>query len=278
MKHRTLKTLLIIAPLLSIASCSMPSVWPADPGESGDYAPSGYTLSWSDEFDGESLNLDYWTYETGNGGGGWGNQESQYYTNHNDSLKDGNLIITAKRENTHNKYDFTSTRIKTQGKVKTTYGYICARIKLPAVKGLWPAFWMMHESGWWPYSGEIDIMENKGRDSSRTSSACHYNENGNHSQFNHTVDVGNIEDYHVYSVLWDEESITFSVDGKKHLSRNKTSWNKDYKGTNAPFNQDFYIILNMAVGGTFDNFSLPPEDWESSDMLVDYVRIYQAEE
>ena len=103
-----------------------------------------------------------------------------------------------------------------------------------------------------------------------------FNENGNHSQFNHTVDVGNIEEYHVYSLLWDEDSITFSVDGKKHLSRNKSAWNKDYEGSNAPFNSDFYLILNMAVGGLFDNHIVPPDDWESSDMLVDYVRIYKA--
>ena len=255
----------------------MPSIVPDKAGEKGDFAPRGYALAWSDEFDGDKLNTENWTYEHGNNNG-WGNQEAQYYTDHNDSVKDGNLVITAKRENTKDKYDYTSTRIKTKGKVKTTYGYVCARIKLPAVQGLWPAFWMMHESGWWPYSGEIDIMENKGRESTRTSSACHYNENGNHSQFNHTVDVGNIEEYHVYSLLWDEDSITFSVDGKKHLSRNKSAWNKDYEGSNAPFNSDFYLILNMAVGGLFDNHIVPPDDWESSDMLVDYVRIYKATE
>ena len=275
---RFAKLALIISPIVSLASCNLPSIASADPGENGDYAPEGYNLYWSDEFDGDSLNLDYWSYEHGNNNG-WGNQEAEYYTNKNDAVRDGNLVITAKRESVHNgQYNYTSTRIKTAGKVKTTYGYICARIKLPAVTGMWPAFWMMHESGWWPYSGEIDIMENKGREESKTSSACHFNQNGTHAQFNHTGNIGSIEDYHVYAVEWTEERIAFSVDGKKHLKKSKEAWNTDYNGTNGPFDKDFYIILNLAVGGLFDGHALPPESWESSEMLVDYVRIYKAGE
>ena len=95
----------------------MPSIVPDKPGEEGDFAPRGYTLAWSDEFDGDKLNTENWTYEHGNNNG-WGNQEEKYYTDHNDSVKDGNLVITAKRENTKDKYDYTSTRIKTKGKVK----------------------------------------------------------------------------------------------------------------------------------------------------------------
>ncbi|MBP5092090.1 MAG: glycoside hydrolase family 16 protein, partial [Bacilli bacterium] len=114
----------------------------SSPKDSDDFAPEGYSLSWADEFDGESLNLDNWSYEIGNGNGGWGNQEAQYYTDHNDEVKDGKLIISAKKERVSD-WDYTSTRIRTKGKVTTTYGYIAARIKLSAVAGLWPAFWML---------------------------------------------------------------------------------------------------------------------------------------
>ncbi|MBQ2070286.1 MAG: glycoside hydrolase family 16 protein, partial [Bacilli bacterium] len=140
-----------------------------------DFAPDGYSLYWSDEFDGNKLIENNWEYMIGNGNGGWGNNEAQYYTDQNDVVSDGTLKIYGRRESITDKerertFNYTSTRIRTYNKVYTTYGYIAARIKLSAVKGLWPAFWMLPETGygqtgttWWPTSGEIDIMENQGR-------------------------------------------------------------------------------------------------------------------
>ena len=269
----------------SSSSSPIPSSSSEEPiVEDPDYAPEGYSLTWSDEFDGSSLNMANWEYEIGNGSGGWGNQEAQYYTDHNDKVEDGKLVISAKRETVEN-WGYTSTRIRSKGKVATTYGYICARIKLAAVKGLWPAFWMLPETGygdsgvtWWPTSGEIDIMENKGRDASHTSSALHYASDGtggNHTYQTASASVGNIEEYHVYAVEWTETVFRFSVDGNVHLSRPRGSWNVGYGGSgNAPFNKDFHLLINMAVGGQFDNYVVPPDEWRQSDMFVDYVRIY----
>ena len=123
--------------------------------------PSDMKLVWSDEFNGTSLNTDYWTYEIGNGSWGWGNNEQQYYTNseENVSVSNGTLKITAKYESIGGK-NYTSGRIKTSGKVEPGNGYVVARIKLPSVNGIWPAFWMLGTNGQgWPMCGEIDIME-----------------------------------------------------------------------------------------------------------------------
>ena len=235
-----------------------------------------------------------WEYQIGNGNGGWGNGEAQYYTDHNDDVSSGFLTIEAKREETidgdvdnQRLYRYTSTRIRTYHKVYTTYGYVAARIRLSAITGLWPAFWMLPESNygsegvtWWPTSGEIDIMENKGRVADKTSGALHYSSNGtggSHTYNSREVEVGDIEDFHVYAVRWEANLIEWSVDMVPFFSINSLTWNKGYQtGDDAPFNRPFHIILNLAIGGQFDNYAEPPSDWQSSSMEVDYVRIYQA--
>ena len=142
-----------------------------------------YKLNWHDEFDGNSLNMNYWSYQEGDGSQygipGWGNGEQQYYSQDNVSVNNGALKITARRENKGGKA-YTSARIRTANKVAFTYGRIEAKIKLPPYQGLWPAFWMLPDTityGNWPNSGEIDIMEAKGRLPNETSAAIHFADN-----------------------------------------------------------------------------------------------------
>ena len=152
-----------------------------------DFHPEDYELVWSDEFDGTSLSKENWQYEIG--GSGWGNNELQYYTDHNETVEDGLLTIHAKKEDTEMEKGvtrhYTSTRIVTRDKQIFTYGYMCARIKLPLGQGMWPAFWMMPQNNygeeghtWWPTGGEIDIMEARGRVPSIASGALHYSADG----------------------------------------------------------------------------------------------------
>ena len=241
--------------------------------------PEGYnTLYWSDEFNGDSLDTSKWTYEIGNGDWGWGNGESQYYTNSNDSVSNGVLTISARKQTVEN-FEYTSTRIKTQNKVKFTYGYVEARIALPAVNGMWPAFWMMPNNsvyGGWPHSGEIDIMEARGRVSNKSSSAIHFSDSNGHTYRTEEKSGHNITEFHKYAVEWKEDTISFFVDDVKYVSYNKNQWStQNSSSATAPFDQDFYIILNLAVGGQFDNWTMPPENFTSAAMKIDYVRVFK---
>jgi beta-glucanase (GH16 family) len=255
----------------------------ADSGSSTDdpipSADGTYTLAWSDEFNGTSLNLSNWVYETGTGAGGWGNNELEYYTNRTDnvSVSGGNLIITARREN-YNGAGYTSGRIKTQGLKTFKYGKIEARIKLPSGQGLWPAFWMLGAEGMpikWPECGEIDIMEHVNSDPDVVGTA-HWDNNGHASWGcttrdnywnNFSVDV---TQFHVYAVEWSATAIKWYVDGTQYMECDITNG----KGGTEEFQKNFFILLNLAVGGNWpgnpDNATPFP-----SSMYVDYVRVYQ---
>ena len=251
-----------------------------DPSQTITY-PDGYnTLYWSDEFSGNSLDTSKWTYDIGNGNYGWGNGESQYYTDHNETVNNGVLTIKGKKENIES-YSYTSTRIKTQNKVKFTYGYIEASIALPTVTGMWPAFWMMPNNsyyGGWPHSGEIDIMEAKGRFPNNSSSAIHFStDTGDHTYLTKEKSGHNIAEFHKYAAEWKEDSISFYVDDVKYFETYKSQWttvNASASET-APFDKDFYIILNLAIGGHFDGYKLPPEGFNETSMQVDYVRVFK---
>ncbi len=252
-----------------------------DPGQSPIDYPAGYnTLYWHDEFDGEQLDTSKWTYEIGNGDWGWGNNEAEYYTDHNDRVEDGYLHISAKRETVDN-FQYTSTRIKTQNKVYFTYGYIEASISLPLVTGMWPAFWMMPNAsvyGGWPNSGEIDIMEAKGRLAYQSSSALHYSlPGGGHTYLANEHDGHYIASFHKYAVEWQQDYIKYYIDDTLHLAISKAEWSTSGAPTSeyAPFDKDFYLILNLAVGGHFDEYRMPPESFTSADMVVDYVRVFK---
>ena len=243
--------------------------------------PEGYnTLYWSDEFDGTSLDTSKWSYEIGNGNWGWGNGEAQYYTDSNDYVSDGVLTIQGRKQHM-GEQDYTSTRIKTQGKVKFTYGYVEARIALPVISGMWPAFWMMPNDsvyGGWPHSGEIDIMEARGRLPYVSSSAIHFSKpNGDHTYLTEEKSGHYIGDYHKYAVEWKEDVIRFFVDDVCYHTDFKYQWGTSnaQSSETAPFDKDFYIILNLAIGGQFDNWTMPPENFTSADMKIDYVRVFK---
>jgi len=249
-----------------------------------------WKLFWSDEFDGDKLDLTKWDYQIGTGYNGWGNNEEQYYTKDNVSVANGSLIIEAKKEKVGKK-SYSSGRIATKsmnGNVlfSTTCGKFEARIKLPAGSGLWPAFWMLPTEdayGKWPLSGEIDIMEARGRIINQMQGAIHYgevapNNKSSHELYTFPKDT-NITDYHIYSVEWDTNNITWYIDNKEYYSEKNWYTTPEDKSKNysypAPFNRPFYLILNLAVGGTFDEGIIPDSSNLPGKMEVDYVRVYK---
>lgn len=243
-----------------------------------------YKLNWHDEFDGNSLNMNYWSYQEGDGSQygipGWGNSEQQYYSQDNVSVNNGALKITARRENKGGKA-YTSARIRTANKVAFTYGRIEAKIKLPPYQGLWPAFWMLPDTttyGNWPNSGEIDIMEAKGRLPNETSAAIHFADNNNqHAYITGTCDLNqtlsnNMKDWHTYAVEWESDSLFFYVDDICFFGSKCNQYSGVQGNSGQPFDKNFHILLNLAVGGMFDNYINPNDSDLPASMEVDYVR------
>ncbi|GAB3579187.1 carbohydrate-binding protein [Hymenobacter daeguensis] len=224
-----------------------------------------YQQVWADEF--TSGISSSWVFE--NGGGGWGNNEKQYYQAANATVVNGELQITARKQSVGG-MPYTSARLKTQGLRQFTYGKMEARIKLPLGQGLWPAFWMLGSnigSVGWPYCGEIDIMEQVNADS-RTYGTVHWDSNGHAQYGNNTAVAANT--YHVYSIEWTPTYIRWFVDGAKYNEINITNG----VGGTEEFQKPFFLLLNLAVAGdwpgqTVDESKLP------ATMAVDYVRVYQ---
>lgn len=209
-----------------------------------------------------------WSYDIG--AGGWGNQEAQYYTSNasNVIVQGGNLIITAKAESLGGA-NYTSARIKTQDKFEFTYGKVEVRAKLPVGGGTWPAAWMLGanfpEVGW-PNCGEIDIMEHKGNEPGVIHGTLHYPGNSGGNANTSTTNIANVSsEFHVYSVIWTASTIRFFVDGTLFKTFNNSN--------TVPFNSDFFMILNIAMGGTFGGTIDPA--FTQSTMEVDYVKVYQ---
>ncbi|MEC7782194.1 MAG: glycoside hydrolase family 16 protein [Bacteroidota bacterium] len=232
-------------------------------------------LMWSDEFNGDALDLTSWNFELGDGCPnlcGWGNNERQVYTKENHRLEDGKLIITAKKEGDR----YTSTRITTQGKHEFQYGRMEARAKVAVGQGIWPAFWMLgsdiKEVGW-PASGEIDILEYVGREEDMVYTTLHVPAGHGDSAFSKKTKFEDIEkDYHVYAAEWSPEQIEFFVDDQSVFVYNP----EDKTKAVWPFDQPFYFIINLAIGGNFGG----PEVDDSifpQEYAIDYVRVYQLE-
>ena len=241
----------------------------------GDRAYLGNTkLVWSDEFDSDGTPLDSkWDYDIGTNNG-WGNGESQYYTTLEDNVKveDGLLIITAKKENFEGA-NYTSARLKSQGRYSFTYGKVEIRAKLPSAAGTWPALWMLGSnitSVGWPKCGEIDIMEQKGWDKSKISAALHnQSSSGNTIHFKEVDVPTSVSEFHIYAVNWTPDEITFSVDGIEYFTYNP----EDKTELNWPYDKPQFIILNVAMGG--DLGGEIPSDFNESSMQIDYVRVYR---
>jgi beta-glucanase (GH16 family) len=245
----------------------------------------GWSLIWRDEFDGPNgsgLDPKKWTLETG--GGGWGNKELEYYTDRlqNAYLENGALVIKAINE-TYTGTDgvtrnYTSARLKTQGKFAQTYGRFEARIKIPYGQGIWPAFWMLGSDipqiGW-PRCGEIDIMENIGKEPSTVHGTIHgpgYFGDASIGAFYSLPNGERFTDaYHIYAIEWESKAIRWYVDG--NLYKTITPANLP-AGAIWAFDHPFFLLLNVAVGGKWpgspDASAIFPQV-----MLIDYVRVYQ---
>src|ERR1700751_2731826 len=247
-----------------------------------------WKLVWSDEFNGangSAIDTSKWVMETG--GKGWGNKELEYYTDRaqNLFLQDGNLVIRALKE----KYTgpdgisrkYTSGRMKTQGKFSLQYGRFEARIKIPAGQGMWPAFWMLGDDiskVGWPASGEIDIMENIGKQPGIIHGSIHgpgyTGDVGIEAPYHLPDDQRFADDFHLFAIEWDQQSISFYVDQNLFVTRTRADLRPGWKWV---FDKPFFVIVNLAVGG---NWPGKPNSSTvfPADMLVDYVRVYQRTE
>ena len=234
----------------------------------------GKTMVWSDEFDGETIDLSHWTYDLG--ANGWGNQELQNYTSNSENsyVDDGNLFIVARENGIH----YTSARMKSIGLQEFQYGRIDVRAILPKGQGIWPAIWMLganYPNVGWPACGEIDIMELIGSSPNTVHGTVHYG--ADWAQHNYTGSGTSIpwtetfsDEFHVFSIDWDENGITWLLDDQPFYTvDNNVTGSQPY-----PFDNPFFFIMNIAVGGQWPGY--PDDTTEFPQFLaVDYVRVFQ---
>lgn len=281
-----------------------------DNSDSDIYTPEGWSLIWNDEFNGTTLDDTKWSRQTGYlldendiTTYGWGNNELEHYTDSdkNISVKDGSLNITLlKEQKTFAQKDdpsktktalYSSGKLISKDKFSVKYGRVDFRAKLPTGTGIWPAMWMMPNDdryGTWASSGEIDVFEGRGRVPQMAFGTIHFGSqwpgNVNASDMFNMVENGNkktdFSDWHVYSLIWEEDSIKIYCDGKCYFKCTNAEWysGADRGNANAPFDQRFYLIMNLAAGGNFDNGYAPDYDtFTEANMYVDYVRVYQRQ-
>jgi len=270
---------LITAACTAAALATPLTARPSAPAPESSDVPPGYRLVWADEFDVDGLpDPEKWHHEVGHRNG-WGNRELQYYAGpraENAVVKDGRLLITARRESLPNAPDwggggYTSARLITRGKADWTYGFFEVRAKVPCGRGPWAAIWMLGVGGKWPDDGELDIMEHWHRVPQQVSSAVHTQ--GGHA--------GNpawgavplptaCTSFHNYQMLWTPTGVMFGVDGRMHQNypnqgAGRRAW---------PFDAPQFLLLNVAIGGDLggkvDDSIFPVK------MEVEHVRVYQA--
>lgn len=227
-----------------------------------------WQLVWSDEFNGSISSS--WVYDTG--GGGWGNNEQEYYQSQNASIVNNALAITAKHESVGG-MNYTSARMKTQGTQSWAYGKIEARMAMPAFQGIWPAFWSMGaniSSVQWPACGEIDIMEHINTGTTIAGST-HWSSNGAQADYTNSGNANSpLTNYHIYKIEWSPNSINWFIDGVQYNSFNIAGG----AGNTQAFSKPFFLLLNLAVGGNYPGGSVDNSGFPAQ-MLVDYVRVYQ---
>ena len=272
--NNTTLFLLIIFSLCCSQSCSKTS---SSGNQSNNNTPTGpaptndwefeATPIWTEDFSTDGApDAANWSYDIG--GNGWGNNELEYYTNGlNATISGGILKITAKKE-TYSGSNYTSARILSKGKFSFKYGKVEVRAKLPKGGGTWPAFWMLGDNidaVGWPACGEVDILEEVGNTLNLNHSSLHSPGRSGNTPDTATVNVPNsTEEFHVYTAEWSADSIKFSVDGKLFY----TFANSD----KFPFNKNFFLIINCAIGGGFGGAIDP--NFTSSTFEIDYVRVY----
>jgi beta-glucanase (GH16 family) len=243
-----------------------------------------WQLVWADEFDGNTLDTDLWSYQTGTGSeyglDRWGNNELQYYQEENVVVGDGVMTITAKRENVETS-QFTSGRIRTINMGDWTYGRFEFRAKMPEGQGFWAAIWMLptdSDYGGWAASGEIDIMEYLGSDTTKVYGTIHYGGQWPNNQSKGAdyvrADTAFNQDFHIFALEWEEGKLRWYVDGELFQNLGTSMWYSSVAPFPAPFNKRFHILINLAVGG---NWPGSPDLTTTfpQEMVLDYVRVYQ---
>lgn len=246
----------------------------------------GYDLLWNDEFNGNALDETIWNYEPHEPG--WTNEELQEYTTSTDNVfvRDGSLIIKAIKTEKDGSDYYTSGKVTSQNKKDFTYGKVVARAKVPEGQGLWPAIWMMPKDesfyGQWPKCGEIDIMEVLCSNTKTAYGTIHYGEPHAEQQGIYNLESGSFsEDFHEFSVEWEPGEMRFYIDGNLYHTVN--DWftavkDEEEKPYPAPFNQPFFVQMNLAVGGTWPGNPDETTDFDRAEFEIDYVRVYQKPE
>ena len=240
-----------------------------------------WELVWADEFDYEGdPDPEKWSYDVG--GGGWGNNELQYYTRgDNAAVTDGCLVIQARKETVGGR-DYTSARLVTREKGDWLYGRIEIRAKLPSGLGTWPAAWMLptdYKYGSWPASGEIDIMEHVGYDQDVIVQSVHNQKfHGGQSRSGSYPIAGVSEDFHVYTVEWLPDMLIFGVDGEELFTYDPESYSQYPTYELWPFDKRMHILLNLAFGGDWGGARGTEDSYFPVEYYVDYVRVYQSPE
>lgn len=241
-----------------------------------------WKLVWSDEFDGTTIDRSKWDYDIGDGCSiglcGWGNNELQWYTNrtNNSFVQNGRLVIVALKEECQGK-GYTSARMQTKHRGDWKFGLIKVRAKTPRGKGVWPAIWMLpteNTYGNWPKSGEIDMMELRGQEPETVHLTAHFGHLWNDKAqkgVTYTLPNGDFgDDFHEFSIEWKHNSIEWYIDGEKLV----TLIPSDTGSYIYPFNHQFHLVLNIAMGGEFG--SQPDQTTPLPQrMEIDYVRVYQ---
>ena len=228
-------------------------------------------MVWSDEFNVNGApDASKWGYDIGTGAGGWGNAELQYYTNRTENVvvENGVLKIKAIKES-YSGSNYTSARLLSKGKYAFTYGKIEVRAKLPAGIGTWPAVWMLGSdisTVSWPACGEIDIVEHRGSELNKIFGSLHYpGRYGGNANGGTTTLPGATTDFHIYTAEWTATAIKFFVDGTQYFAVNNSA--------SIPFNKDFFLLINFAMGGNFGGNVDPT--FTTATLEVDYIRVYK---
>jgi beta-glucanase (GH16 family) len=238
---------------------------------------AGYKLAWADEFNGTQIDTKNWGYDIG--GGGWGNEEWQYYTNEakNAYVKNGRLVIEAHKEKYQNR-DYTSARLITKGKKEFMFGRIDIRAKLPKGQGIWPALWMLGaniDQVGWPACGEMDIMEMLGHDPVTSYGTIHWGKQGSGvsqtAQGVYKLTNGKTfsDEFHVFSLDWEKDKLSILVDDKVIFSTTAAKL-----GSNYIYNNPNFFIMNIAVGGKWPGYPNATTVFPQK-MEVDFVRVFQ---
>ena len=267
-------------------------VFQGDPGYSAgsvyvddlNFSPNGgnpygnMNIVWSDEFNSNSINPKIWTYDTGNGG--WGNNELEDYTSRtNNAFEAGGYLHLIAKSESYGGSSYTSARLKSQGLFSWQYGRIEWRAQMPAGVAFWPALWLLGtniSSIGWPQCGEIDVMENNGSNPGTVQGSLH--SGSDETGYFNFIGDDSATNFHTYSLDWTTNAILFSVDG--HVYENQSNWTSSAGSYPFPFNQPFFIIMNLAIGGNYlgnpTTSAINAGSNFPAELRVDYVRIYQA--